>query len=383
MPHDTQPARSSRDEVAAGMLQAPALAALAGIRHAFFTRDGGVSDGIYASLNGGPGSEDAPANVTENRARMAATLGVRPDRFLTAYQIHSPDVVTVERPWSAHERPRADAIVTRTPGLAIGVTTADCGPVLLADAAGRRHRRRPCRLARRRDRRARSNDRSDGAVRGRPRPHGGGARADDPPAELRGRTGIRRPLHGRRRNQRTFLPALAAAGPRAFRSSRLHRRATRARRRRARGGCRPLHLCRSDAVLQLPPVDPPAGARLRASHQCHSAGKLASRAHGASGHGCETHIPFHRTRGPRPGGWIGIAAPTGNSMQTGPCLRSARATAPQQAPVLRRHRACWCWDWRCRRASVAVSSRISPRPRARRLPSNRSRRRRPPMSRDL
>ena len=135
--------------VAASMLQAPALAALAGIRHAFFTRDGGVSDGIYASLNGGPGSEDAPANVAENRARMAATLGVRPDRLLTAYQIHSPDVVTVERPWRAHERPRADAIVTRTPGLAIGVTTADCGPVLFADAAGRRHRRGPCRLARR------------------------------------------------------------------------------------------------------------------------------------------------------------------------------------------------------------------------------------------
>src|SRR6476646_2644035 len=132
MPHETQPRRRSHDTVA-GMLEASTLAALAGIRHAFFTRDGGVSDGIYASLNGGPGSEDAPANVTENRARMASTLGVRPDCFLTAYQIHSPDVATVERPWSAHERPRADAIVTRTPGLAIGVTTADCGPVLLAD----------------------------------------------------------------------------------------------------------------------------------------------------------------------------------------------------------------------------------------------------------
>src|SRR6478735_2801977 len=132
MPHETNPASPTHDR-AASLLQAPALAALAGIRHAFFTRDGGVSDGIYASLNGGPGSEDAPANVTENRARMASTLGVRPDCFLTAYQIHSPDVVTVERPWSAHELPRADAIVTRTPGLAIGVTTADCGPVLLAD----------------------------------------------------------------------------------------------------------------------------------------------------------------------------------------------------------------------------------------------------------
>jgi YfiH family protein len=132
MPHETKPASPTHDR-AASLLQAPALAALAGIRHAFFTRDGGVSDGIYASLNGGPGSEDAPANVSENRARMAAMLGVRPDRFLTAYQIHSPDVVTIERPWTAQERPRADAIVTRTPGLAIGVTTADCGPVLLAD----------------------------------------------------------------------------------------------------------------------------------------------------------------------------------------------------------------------------------------------------------
>jgi YfiH family protein len=114
-------------------LQAAALAALAGIRHAFFTRAGGVSDGVYASLNGGPGSDDAPGKVAENRARMAAELGVAPDRLLTAYQIHSPDVVTVERPWEPQQRPRADAIVTRVPGLAIGVTTADCGPVLLAD----------------------------------------------------------------------------------------------------------------------------------------------------------------------------------------------------------------------------------------------------------
>jgi polyphenol oxidase len=118
----------------AGMLQAPSLSALAGIRHAFFTRDGGVSDGLYASLNGGVGSDDAPAKVVENRARMAAALGVRPDCLLTAYQIHSPEVVTIERPWPPQERPRADAIVTRVPGLAIGVSTADCGPVLLADA---------------------------------------------------------------------------------------------------------------------------------------------------------------------------------------------------------------------------------------------------------
>ncbi len=117
------------------MLQAASLAALDGIRHAFFTREGGVSDGVYTSLNGGPGSDDAPASVAENRARMAAALGVPADRLLTAYQIHSPDVVTVEQPWDPQQRPRADAIVTRVPGLAIGVTTADCGPVLLADAA--------------------------------------------------------------------------------------------------------------------------------------------------------------------------------------------------------------------------------------------------------
>jgi YfiH family protein len=119
------------------MLQAASLAALAGLRHAFFTRDGGVSGGVYRSLNGGPGSDDAPANVTENRARMAALLGVKPERFLTAYQVHSPDVVTVETPWPPNDRPRADAIVTRTPGLAVGITTADCGPVLFADPQAR------------------------------------------------------------------------------------------------------------------------------------------------------------------------------------------------------------------------------------------------------
>ena len=117
----------------ANMLEANSLRALPRVRHAFFTREGGVSDGVYASLNGGPGSEDAPDKVAENRARMAAVLGVAPDRLLTAYQIHSPDVVVIERPWRPHERPRADAIVTASPGLAIGVTTADCAPVLFAE----------------------------------------------------------------------------------------------------------------------------------------------------------------------------------------------------------------------------------------------------------
>jgi len=107
--------------------------ALTGIRHAFFTRAGGVSDGLYASLNGGVGSRDAADKVAENRARMAAALGVEPHRFLTAYQIHSPNVVVAEAAWTGETRPRADAIVTRMRSLAIGVTTADCGPILLAD----------------------------------------------------------------------------------------------------------------------------------------------------------------------------------------------------------------------------------------------------------
>ena len=104
------------------------------IRHGFFTRAGGVSDGVYASLNGGTGSNDDQTKVGENRARMAAALSVTPDRLLTAYQIHSPDVVTVERLWTQDARPRADAMVTRAPNIAIGISTADCGPVLFADS---------------------------------------------------------------------------------------------------------------------------------------------------------------------------------------------------------------------------------------------------------
>src|SRR5215470_9403358 len=107
--------------------------ALTGIRHAFFTRAGGVSTGLYASLNGGVGSRDETDKVVENRSRMSAALGVEPRRLLTAYQSHSPKVVVAQAPWTTENRPQADAIVTRMRALAIGVTTADCGPVLLAE----------------------------------------------------------------------------------------------------------------------------------------------------------------------------------------------------------------------------------------------------------
>jgi YfiH family protein len=112
------------------------LAAIPGLHHAFFTREGGVSAGIYEGLNGGLGSYDDPANVAENRRRMAEQMGVAPERLLSAHQIHSPDAVVVTGPWQG-DKPRADALVTRTEGIAIGITTADCGPILFADPAAR------------------------------------------------------------------------------------------------------------------------------------------------------------------------------------------------------------------------------------------------------
>lgn len=118
-------------------VQAPSLSALDGIRHAFFTREGGVSGGVYASLNSGIGSKDDTEHVTENRARMAQELGVEARHLITAFQIHSPKVVVAEEPWDVEGRPRADAIVTKAPGLAIGVSTADCGPLLFADPEAR------------------------------------------------------------------------------------------------------------------------------------------------------------------------------------------------------------------------------------------------------
>ncbi|MEO0908802.1 MAG: peptidoglycan editing factor PgeF [Pseudomonadota bacterium] len=102
------------------------------ISHGFFTREGGVSTGIYAGLNVGIGSEDDRALVIENRNRVAKHLGAESENFLTAYQIHSPDALVVEKPWEG-DRPQLDALVTRTPGIAVGVLTADCGPVLFAD----------------------------------------------------------------------------------------------------------------------------------------------------------------------------------------------------------------------------------------------------------
>ena len=118
---------SGADFLRAANLRQPGLA------HAFFTRRGGASSGVYASLNGGAGSSDDPALVRENRARMAQALGVAGDHLLVPYLVHSPDAVAVSAPWPAGERPRCDALATTTPGLALGVTGADCGILLFAD----------------------------------------------------------------------------------------------------------------------------------------------------------------------------------------------------------------------------------------------------------
>ncbi len=102
--------------------------------HGFFTREGGLSAGIHAGLNCGYGSDDKSAIVRENRARVAEALGVGAENLITMHQIHSADVHLAARPWRPGTAPRGDAMVTTTPGLALGILTADCAPVLFADS---------------------------------------------------------------------------------------------------------------------------------------------------------------------------------------------------------------------------------------------------------
>jgi hypothetical protein len=112
---------------------APSLTRLPGVAHGFFGREGGVSGGIYASLNVGPGSDDNPVAIAQNRARLAAALGVLPDRLISPFQVHSALCQAVTGPWQG-PRPQVDALVTATPGLALCALAADCAPVLLADS---------------------------------------------------------------------------------------------------------------------------------------------------------------------------------------------------------------------------------------------------------
>ena len=115
------------------MLEILTARRLAPVRHGFFTRKGGASSGVFHGLNCGPGSSDQTEAVSINRARVAGAMGIAPEQLVTVHQVHSADVVTVAGPLDG--RPRADAMVTALPGVAVAVLTADCAPVLLADAA--------------------------------------------------------------------------------------------------------------------------------------------------------------------------------------------------------------------------------------------------------
>lgn len=118
------------------MLTSDLLSDFKTIRHGFFTREGGVSSGLYASLNCGFGSSDEFPSVAENRRRVAERLSAEAGVPITPKQTHSANVVTATSPWPPKEPPDGDAVVTTVPGLTIGVLTADCAPVLLADADG-------------------------------------------------------------------------------------------------------------------------------------------------------------------------------------------------------------------------------------------------------
>lgn len=107
------------------------------IHHGFFTRQGGVSTGIYASLNCGLGSQDSKTNVNENRRRIALAMSVADNCLFTVYQVHSPDVVVIDKTSQRKQHAKADAMVTKDKGIALGILTADCGPVLFCDPKAR------------------------------------------------------------------------------------------------------------------------------------------------------------------------------------------------------------------------------------------------------
>lgn len=119
------------------MIEAPQLSQLPGIRHGFFTRQGGASEGLYSSLNCGFGSGDDLGLVARNRAKVADGLAVDEAALLTVWQWHSADVIEVDSPWDVRKPPEGDAMVSATPGIALGILTADCAPVLFADAEAR------------------------------------------------------------------------------------------------------------------------------------------------------------------------------------------------------------------------------------------------------
>ena len=115
------------------MIEAHNLIKIPDIRHGFFTRQGGISEGIYATLNCGYGSDDDAKDISNNRAHVATALGLNPEDLITAYQVHSADIVMVDKPWDAKSAPKVDGMVTNKSGIALGILTADCAPILFGD----------------------------------------------------------------------------------------------------------------------------------------------------------------------------------------------------------------------------------------------------------
>ncbi len=207
------------------MLASPLLSAIPGLRHAFFTREGGVSSGIYRSLNAGIGSQDDPASVTENRRRMAEQIGVlpaafphrAPDPFARCHCRHRAMAGWIAAPRRRHRHPHRGPCDRRHRGR------------LRPDPAGRRGRAGDwccaCGLEGRADRHPGIRHRGDGKARRRARPHHRRDRSPDPPAELRGRRRIRRALHRGGRRERAVVPAIDARRPFHVRPRRLHQAA--------------------------------------------------------------------------------------------------------------------------------------------------------------
>lgn len=116
------------------MIRLAGFDGIGGLLHAFFTRQGGVSNGLFTSLNCGFGSRDDADRIEQNRAIAMEMLNLPADRLVTCRQIHSAEVVSVDEPWHRNNAPAADGMVTRVPGVVLGVLAADCAPLLLCDS---------------------------------------------------------------------------------------------------------------------------------------------------------------------------------------------------------------------------------------------------------
>ena len=221
------------------------------VRHAFFTREGGVSEGIYSSLNCGLGSGDRREHVLENRKLAMARIGLEPEQLATPYQIHSAKAETISEPFAEARRPEADALVTNQPEVALGISTADCAPVLFADAEARVVGAAPRRLARRPGRRPGGDRLRHGGSRRQAGLDRRRHRPGDLPALLRGRAGVPGPLPDARPEQRRAVLPGPPRRPLLLRPQELRGASPGGTRPGRRRGPALRYLLRGDPLLQL------------------------------------------------------------------------------------------------------------------------------------